>query len=274
LGNLLYRIASDDPGIHTDTNVPGGVALDSNFTIAQAANTNNLNKNIFITDHNGSANLDIGLNFVRQYNTPINPFSLHIVDVNVTDTDAVFGTDTSIDTNATYLYARAHPTRYLYDEITESSVNTPVMIQVYCDKWPAATATTCPQVDTMQGQTNEAYWWLATEHNVSTGDGAVVLSAAGGTIAPASIKPANGRDDTVMVTNGGSAHNTVDISLVTTVPGAQTDDWMIFNPDSNTPPTPFYKVQFIGSGKWVGSGKTGHVVGGDINTKKVHRTEW
>jgi hypothetical protein len=87
---------------------------------------------------------------------------------------------------------------------------------------------------------------------------------------PNAINPINGIDDTVTVTNGGSTPNIVDVNL--SVPA--TDSWMIYNPDDDSVPEPFYRVRFIGKGGWTGKGKTGSVVGGNIYERKTNRVDW
>ena len=84
-----------------------------------------------------------------------------------------------------------------------------------------------------------------------------------------SITLINGTDDSVIVTNTGGTPNTVDIDF-----GSDTDTWLIYNKDINSPPSPFYRVHFIGTSGWSGHGKTGYVVGDDINEKKTRRLEW
>jgi hypothetical protein len=115
---------------------------------------------------------------------------------------------------------------------------------------------------------NESNWWFVEKHQSSEGDGDVILTATGGTVNPATISPLNGIDNTVTVTNGGSTPNIVDINC------SNSSKWLIYNKDADSIPLPFYRVRFIGTGGWTGKGKTGHVVGDDINTKKTKRLEW
>ena len=62
-------------------------------------------------DGNGTAHIEYNLNFDRKVNKPVNPLRLALEDVEVVDTDSVYGDDNSNDT-ATFLYGRAHSPRY------------------------------------------------------------------------------------------------------------------------------------------------------------------
>jgi len=282
---IFYLIDDDNSTNPIDTNIPDhGIDLAENLKIKSTNSPHNTSKVIFNTDHNGSAYLHMKLNFDRQSDKPTNPFTLDITDINITDADNVAGTN-SVDTNATYLYARAKATKDFYDDIDKNSTKTPVMVQVYCDKWPAS-ATNCPGVDTSHGQTNEHQWWISTAHDTSNNDGNITLKV--GTIDPssgtASVSPSNvnittgssvGFDNTITVSRtSNTVPMIVEIDLDTTL-GTDTNSWLIYNPYSNIlPPSPFYKVRFIGSMDWAGYGETGHVVNTDTSVKKNKKLGW
>ena len=221
-------------------------------------------------------------NYPRTMNVPVNPFVVPGSDINISvaatytsssgGSATVKGTGTG-DKKATFLYARAESSKYLYDDVTGGSILTPISVVVYCDKWPA-TATNCPGIDTINGQTHEHRWFLSTSHKTSAGDGKITLAATNGTISPSIVTLApsdQGRNNTITVRC--TANNTVDIDFVQTNP-TDTNSWLIYNKDFDGVPSPFYRVHCIGTGTWGGSGKTGHVVGGDTNTKKTHRLGW
>ncbi len=56
--------------------------------------------------------------------------------------------------------------------------------------------------------------------------------------------------------------------------GSNTNRWLIYNKDTNTTPSPFYRVRFIGQSDWAGHGDTGHVVDSNVSTKKNRRLGW
>jgi hypothetical protein len=243
------------------------------------------------TDSNGTHSIawnetnqsqQIRFNYDRDYNNPINPFEINGSAVTITATSvytsssgnsaSITGTSTASQ-KATFVYGRAVSTKFLYDDVTTPSIQTPIMVQVYCHQWPASSAL-CPGVDVNSAATNESSWFLSTQHDMAQGDGNVTLRATYGSIAPthASINTGDNGTDTA-ITVSGTAPTIVDIDFDTTNP-TNTNTWLMYNKDTNTPPSPFYRVRFIGSGGWTGTGKTGHVVGDDIHSKKTQRTEW
>ena len=253
-----------------------------------ADNTIKQLKGHFAKDMQGAITMDLGYNYDRQYNAPFNPIWMHVQELNISSSSQptqlfvegktdhkIYGV-LSIDQNVTFVYGRAKPNRYLYDDVTANSIVTPVSIVAYCDmnvtecqNRGLAVIATGMLADT---KSNEEHWWFVENHDMTTGSGDLTLTASGGTVAPASpvnVSLTNGIDRTVNVTNGGTTPNVVSVDL-----GTETSRWIIFNKDTDTVPSPFYKVRFINSGGWTGTGKTGNVVGGTINTRKSRRLEW
>jgi hypothetical protein len=87
----------------------------------------NLPKSIFGTDDNGTAKLNVLINFDRDSKNPVSPFDLNISSVTVTDTDSVDGNDTTVG-DAKFVYGRVRA----YDIATnEASAPNPVEFEVY-----------------------------------------------------------------------------------------------------------------------------------------------
>jgi len=66
-------------------------------------NITSYSKDNFTTDHNGSVQIDVYLNFDRNISNPVNPFEFNITEINVTDEDNVEGIGKP-DSNATFYY--------------------------------------------------------------------------------------------------------------------------------------------------------------------------
>jgi len=280
LDNLLYLIEDDN----NTYKPPLITVLKSNNNISIL----NIIKGIFSDklDHNGTAVLAMNLNFDRRVNEAANPFDMDVTDINATDDEHspenVKGTNAP-DSNATYFYGRAKPNQEFYDNVTTTSIKTPVSIIAYCDLGLIACQNrklTSLVNGFVKDAQSEANWWFSEVHSTDPGkDGLVTLTTANGTVSPidpSSIILTNGIDNEVLVTNsGGTTPYIVDINF-----GPNTDTWLIYNKDANSTPSPFYRVRFIGgarTGKWSTTGNlpgVGHVVGDDINTKKVKRLEW
>ncbi len=242
-------------------------------------------------ENNGTAKVEILFNFDRQINTPENPFRVEYTDFNITNVNdtvntSVVGSDfnrtagNSNESNASFYYARTKSFQFLYDDIETSSVNTPISVVVYCDKFP-----TCSEFNSDLKKINEPYWWLSKDHNETNGDGNIALLV--GDITPSSGSAtvdtdvtivSEGSDESINVTKTNSVVPLlVEIDLDTSS-NTTTNKWLIYNKNNSiTDPDPFYKVQFIGtstSAGWAGYGKTGNVVDSDANRKKLKRLEW
>ena len=255
-------------------------------------------KENFVQALNGGINMDLGFNYNRTYNKRANPIFVRFKELNITDAEQpifqsapnnklfahgkdnyrIRGTFT-LDRNITFVYGRAKSNRFIYDDVTDSNITTPISIVVYCDLGLSECQNRGLDVITSgmlkDAQSEEASWWVVQRHNKDTGDGVVTLqSTSNGTVSPAAptpIDPTNGIDSSVVVTHTVAIlPDVVDIDF-----GSGTNRWLIYNESEDAVPSPFYRVRFIGTGSgWTGYGKTGHVTGGSMNSKKTRRLEW
>ena len=252
----------------------------------------------FTKDMNGSVTMDLGYNFDRDFGSPMNPRKLKVEDFNITlstqpTTLFVDGisnhkvaTKDDIDQNITFVYARAKPSLYYYDDITSTSVKTPISVEAYCDLG----YTQCQNrgIDAADSQTANDSWWRMRQHNnITDNNGIIGLVAdfAGASVTSPVLIDAgnNGINTDINVTRPDSATLPLIVPINLDIDASSvnyTDRWLIHNreDDNNSVPDPFhlYDTRFISNpgALWTGHGKTGHVVGGDINTKKTKRMEW
>ncbi|DAB40343.1 MAG TPA: hypothetical protein CFH81_09105 [Sulfurovum sp. UBA12169] len=273
-------------------------------------------------DNNGTRNIlwdestyPLEFNFEREINQPANPFDVNgshlsiaasshyedpedgdIADINgsrmgdgnATQAAQCLAEETCLqqnaDNNATFFYARTRPSKLFYPDVIETSITTPVFIDVYCDLGHDA----CGNfgIDTVNAQITEYEWWLSLNHRMDRNDGNITLQEGNVTegsstdwgVSPTAvaINDSNGEDDTIVVSRGASAvlPLAVEIDLDTTNP-TDTSGWLIYNPNNSMfAPDPFYSVRFIGQSGWAGHGDTGHVVETNSSTKKNKRVEW
>ncbi|WP_456457875.1 hypothetical protein, partial [Nitratifractor sp.] len=248
-------------------------------------------KNRFAKVLKGAVNMDLGYNYNRAYNSELNPIYLHFNELNITDAEQpntlyAHGVNNykiqgsyKLDQNITFIYGRAKPNRFIYDDVKESNITTPISLVAYCDLGLNECLNRGLDVIASgmlkDAESEESSWWVVQKHNRDAGDGNVVLkSTSNGEVSPAAptpIDPTNGIDNSVVVTHTVAIlPDVVDIDLAT-----GTDRWLIYNKNEDTIPSPFYRVRFIGPGSgWTGYGKTGHVTGGSLNSKKTRRLEW
>jgi hypothetical protein len=185
--------------------------------------------------------------------------------MNISDANGIENNETNITGSATYLYGRVKSAQKLYDDITSNSTKTPISIVVY--SLPAGAVSLNGSLFTT---TNEYDWVLNTIHDI-TKDGVVELETtnSNGTVTP-TPSISSGMDANVLVTATKTQRPLeVDVNLT------GTNRWLIFNPDKNEEPAPFYRVRFIDNGNnWSGYGKTGDVVDTNTSSQKTRRLEW
>jgi hypothetical protein len=267
--NRMYYLVEDreDSSRYYNYDTYEGVPLNTK-KLDHAIDTNA----IFPTgEHNSTAYLNVKIGYDRANNTPINPFELNS-NISVIDLNGVTNLTPGKTSNATYLYARAKSTKFIYDDITANSVATPIKVEVYCDRWPVS-ATNCPNVDILNGATNDTKWYISTNHNSANDDGTISLETP--------------MSDVEITTNidiiNGGINNNISVTSINrnaplTVPVYLSNNiskWLIYNPSSPIAyPTPFYSVGFIGNSTWGGIGKTGNIVNTDTNYRNTRRLEW
>ena len=243
----------------------------------------------------GSAELKLYYNFQRSNDDPVNPVKLLVKDIAASAPAAKAHAHmkeeytpqgiNNYDQNFTFLYGRIESSKYFYDNITSSSVNTPLSIRVFCNLG----YDTCKEkgILTYITQTNNASWWKSKDHQIPE-DGKIgfklgtpLLEGRGSP----SINKHNftidfdGEDKAVFVLSGNAPTTpmTVPIILETTSGvGNQTSNWLIFNAESSTAaPNPFYKVRFVDiNSSWTGVGETGKTIGTKEKINKNERVSW
>jgi len=253
------------------------------------------NEQYFVKDMNGSITMDLGYNFKRNYNETMNPRFIQMNDFNLTylnnptgvkaDLESdfqIFGNKDLNDNNISFIYGRAKPGKFFYEDVIDTNITTPVSIVAYCDLG----FTVCQDrgIMTTFAKTNEADWWLSVDHRTADNDGDIILETGSPTegsgtptVSPTvSIVSNDATDYTVQViSNATDLPMTVPINFVTDTSLASfTDDWVIYNEYDNSVPTPFYKVRFIGDSNWTGIGDEGMVVGTEASKRKTKRLDW
>jgi hypothetical protein len=187
LANLNY--------FETNTSTSSSVA-----TVATAFNLNNLPNSIFGTDINGSAKLNIKINFDRSSSKPVNPFDLNIASVIATDS-SVSGNDSAGIGNATFIYGRVHP----YD-ITNNVgyAPNPVEFEVY------STASNGYYVNGMPQ--NVLHWYRNTNHSSNIG-GSVRAGGFSAGLNDINVSPGSFQNGTQIVTVTSSVDQTVHLDI-------------------------------------------------------------
>jgi len=257
LHHLLYSIEGEDSPYSTEGNSTElskiGLTLPTELFPA--------------SEHNGTALITVKLNFDREYQRPIEPFTMRMTALDITAGDPpdhlIKGTEVP-DGNATYYFARVKASLMLYDDEVSPAV-TPISVVIYHN--PAASPFDLNL--TLFLPTDTYDWYLSTEHNAS--DGRITLATKNPSLANVTEHPtiSDGLDRHVKVSTVTDTRPlTVEINLT------GTDRWLVYNPDRNSEPDPFYRVRFTGTPYWFGYGSTGNVVEGNLSSTRNRRLEW
>jgi hypothetical protein len=276
----IYKPSGGGLVVGTDTNITTPFVIDQE-------------KEFYKTEMRGAITMDLGYNFMRQKNLPLEPRYITFHDFNVTykinpptlyadgKNNHIIRGNIHMDRNVTFVYGRAKPNLFLYDNITGNSVTTPVSVVAYCNLG----LTACQNRGLASianglledALSNESNWWIVHNHDSMDGNITLGVSAAGanGSINPTRPDLTGGINESITLTlgNGVPRPATVYVDLVTANP-TDTSKYLIFNEDNDSIPSPFFGGRFINGGNWTGHGKTGHVVGEDIDTKKTRRLGW
>jgi hypothetical protein len=239
--------------------------------------------------------------YLRKNNEAVNPFdinssevTLKILSVYPSETLSTDGNITDVNSKISFYYARVAPIRYFYEDITEDSIQTPVMINIYCDPFTDPNQCQYPAIDPVGGATNENRWYRAKLHRADKNDGNVTINK--GTILEGSGSPSLSIGDNlgnrvlnIRSTDGSYTFINVNKGSGATLPMTVTMEladvatpamspWLIYgdtlNGISSDKPEPFYKVRFIDSSSWTGIGTDGSIVDRDTGISKNRRMDW
>lgn len=197
------------------------------------------------------------------------------------------------DGKATFYFARAKSSKEFYENVETDNILTPVGVDVFCDGILINCADYNITAVTSE-RTDEREWHLWKEHKQSTGFGNIALKidtplieGSGTNTATidgsgigdfASINVENsGINSNVTVGKGAMGRpSTVAIEHILESDGLTsfTDQWLLFNADADTIPSPFYKVRFKDGAGWNGVGETGSVTHTGANSKKLKKMNW
>lgn len=282
--NIAYNITRG--GIIVPNPIDNIIYKDFNSTGALELNSpaNGLNLALivppaeaFTTDHNGSANFTIKLNFTRDKNATRNPFVATFNDLNISDqsTNLHIGTDASraIDVNATMFYGRAQGPKRPITKICHTSVpcqtndapdrNNPILsYQVYSDN-PALLA------GFNNNGTGDVRWFANSWHREANNDGLIgVISEDAG-----NVDNIPGRSAGVFSFEYYLRYQGATFPYLANMKNTP-DSWLIYNETNAGAMFNEFQVEFSDAGAW--SGKAENKTTTTTKAKGVtnRRTMW
>ncbi|MEN8146911.1 MAG: hypothetical protein ABFR02_04755, partial [Campylobacterota bacterium] len=286
LSNFVMRLQAKYVTALPVDNITIPVADDITFT---TLNGKELPKEFFL---NGTASLELLLNFDRKTNLPLNPFKFTINDITVVDENATTTVVSPeiINKDATFFYARVHSPR---SRAMCNGVTCNGTVNFYYEVYGKNT-TTVEQglITTLLGAVpkkslDSVNWYRNTEHNLSS-DGNVTGSTQNIPIfagTPVSFTPNIVTATTVGNYNYDGSNGypfkgtvTVDSSEAVTADTNQTQSWLIYDQFNPHPATiKNVELEYYGPGSWSSdTGPAGSVTdeSGNKNRNTNRRIRW
>lgn len=249
---------------YSSANIPAALAKlfykelistkEGNVTATTNNVTNTLPATIFTSDNNGTAQINLRVNFSREKNSTINPFIVNFNDLNISDqtytaSGIVAGTNSSglIDVNATMVYGRTHASRQRYEGNT-SIPATNIYYESYCF------GTDCNKT-VINGfsstNTDDIRWFINTAHTNADGNPGIVTEKNSlGQVTAAPVDTIT-NPNTVVLTYHGT-----DYPYKTTMEN-NASNWLIYNKDNPTAPRNQFSVEFYKADTgWSGAHET------------------
>jgi hypothetical protein len=285
-------------------NSDGNITVDKNIILDNLP-TINITADKFISEHNGSTNIDIRYNIDKNLSKTINPIKItfHSFESNSTSSSSIAHNQESSmyipkgyqnlgDTIRNFYFAQLAPDKVNYPPIDfhiENTIRTPIQVEIFCGD--GVSRTLCSDTNLTEhiyepsSPRAEMGWYLSIDHNSSV-DGKIIGLIPNSTnpnvlnITPATpIELTNGRVGTIMTkfTNPvGKKRYRVDIFC--------SPQLKHYSGVTKTGPTgatipqgvPDYNVfgSDDNSSTWTGIGNTGRVLEMKSNRKTSHRLDW
>ena len=231
--------------------------VDTNSTsINKDINISKISRDIFVE---GDATIQVLFNFDRNNTKVVEPFILHIENLNVTDTDSASGVE-SINKNVTFYYGRVHADD---QTITGKTGLVDVYYEIYCKD--------CNRTKmNIRGEEGaySADWFRNTQHGNSDGNvsryksiGLVTFGNTSGSlkVLENSANITNGVETVELLAPSNPYKDKIDMNSTS---------WLINKPTD-------FIVDFISDGQWAGEGKIyGVTVDLNISKAKNRRLDW
>lgn len=227
---------------------------------------NDLNSSYFTVDNNGTATLHVTLNFDRNISNNLNPFSMVITDMNISDVNDTQGY-TLLNQNAIFVYGRTHATR---QQIEGNNGDVPINFEVYCNGTDSF-GTDCNKtlLPSAASYSDDPRWLINTLHATAT-DGNVTEDTqknGTGTVTETNIVANN---PTISTLNYDESKGYPYKTTIQTTPSS----WLIYNKYDENAATNEFEVEFLDSGDWAGAHETNTTTNTNAPIRTNRRTMW
>jgi len=243
---------------------------------------------------NGEAAYKSFINFKREFNEPINPFSITIKDFNISSENDIMVADLNnsyypknskdLNTSKLFYYAKAKPLNRYYNDIYDDNITTPIGISIFCNK----SLEYCAKygIDIKQGLTNEYDWWWAKDNNGSS-YGAVLIKLDDSKDSDINQKVGlsknvidnfkYGIDDglRVYLKDKDNISYPYEVRVIYDSTMVDKFPYFMFNPNANIEPKLLETIRFVyQNDKWSGGGNTGYVTDFNSTGRRTNKINW
>jgi len=241
--------------------------VEGNVSATSGSVTNILPSTIFTSDHNGTAEVTLRVNFGRTKNSAINPFQVTFTDLNISD-QSVTQTDSSsvINSTATMLYGRTHAPR---QRISGIFGNDFIYYEAYCNG-SACDKTLLPGANNSV-ITDDPRWFVNSAHTILSGSvGNITQKRAAGLVTSGTLVNATSKTTVPLTYNP----TTKGYPYKTTMEN-NASSWLIYDKYSAGASKNEFEVEFVNNVKtWAGEHETNATTNTNSSSKTNRRTMW
>ena len=217
---------------------------------------------IFSTETNGSANLNIKINFDRDINESVNPFDLDITTIDMNDSDT--SSSTALNQGVRFIYGRTHAPRYRFENPTDQIAN--IYYETYCS---GCDKSLLPDGTSSQF-TDDPRWFKNTQHTNSIYGTAGTVTQKNANKVSVTTQPTGIHQDWAKLTYD----TTRGYPYKTTMQNSATS-WLIYNKYNSSAITNEFEVEFEGgTSEWSGAHETNTTTGQSGAKKTNRRSMW
>jgi hypothetical protein len=277
---VLFQQGLQDINSMVVQNTNGSYDINSSLSKSNFTNTSEVN---------GSAVVDLYLNFKKPYDSAINPIDVNFSMLHAASPAAVSNADmqsnhipagennSSAAGNPYFYYGKVVPSEGI-DGKQEygSTVTTVISVKSYCDTAVMPCSTLPGFAPIVEEPVGTAGWYRMPNHLSSNGEGQVNSLAVTNGVSGVSITP---NSNITFDTNGTTGIITIIYPTTSLRPvhphfTITPDEWLKYD-NGDVTGLPDFVIHFLTQGlRWKGKGQTGHVIETEPSTQSSGRLNW
>ena len=246
----------------------------NNTASLNTSSLNNLPSTLFTTDHNGTADLSVRINFKRDKSQSLNPFVVHFNDINISDQSEPSLTvynenDHNISLDGNLLYGRTHATRHRFKDKNGTAF---IYFEAYC--YGSGCSKTLLPNGVDSNSTDDPRWFKNTLHTS--------ISGVAGSVNQKGFAIGAGHVTGTTTSNTNPASTTLNYNAWATkgYPYKTTmennaSSWLIYNKYDSTDTKNEFEVEFENpNSDWAGRHETNTTTNSNAASRTNRRSMW